>query len=198
MTLIEETTVLESALPVEDFKAHLRLGSGFEPDDVQDAVLVGFLRAAIAAVEARTAKALIQRNFVLSVTAWRRADAQVFPIAPVRAVTMMTAIDRAGVRTDLDAELYWLERDAHQPRLRSVSHALPSVPFAGSMEIAFNAGFGPDWSDVPPDLVQAVMLLAAHYYEFRQETTLSEGCMPFGVTSLIERYRVMRLGGVAT
>ena len=42
------------------------------------------------------------------------------------------------------------------------------------------------------------MLLASHYYEFRHETTLSEGCMPFGVTSLIERYRVMRLGARVT
>lgn len=197
MMLIEVTTVPDAALPVEEFKAHLRLGSGFGQDDVQDVVLVSFLRAAVAAIEARTGKVLIQRDFVMSLTGWRRGDAQVLPVAPVVAVTALTAVDRAGIRTDLAADLYWLERDAHQPRLRSVGHALPAVPEAGAIEIAFRAGFGAGWTDVPADLAQAVMLLAAHYYEFRHETALSEGCMPFGVTSLIERYRVMRLGGGA-
>ena len=47
--------------------------------------------------------------------------------------------------------------------------------------------------DLPADLGQAVLLLAAHYYEFRHETQLGDGCMPFGVTSLIERYRTVRV-----
>ncbi|MEM6371514.1 MAG: head-tail connector protein [Pseudomonadota bacterium] len=198
MMLIEETPVSPAALPVEEFKAHLRLGSGFAPDDVQDAVLVGFLRAAVVAIEARTGKILIERDFILSVNEWQSQDSQVFPVAPVRAVTMMTSIDRTGVRSDVASDLFWLERDGHRPRVRSVGQALPAIPVAGGIEVSFQAGFGPFWADVPADLVQAVMLLAAHYYEFRQETTLSEGCMPFGVTSLIERYRVLRLGGRTT
>lgn len=198
MTLIEETTVPDGALPVEKLKAHLRLGTGFADDTLQDAVLISFLRAAIAAVEARTGKALIERDFVLSVTEWRAPDFQVLPVAPAVVVSTMTEVDRMGMRTDVAADAYWLERDAHQPRVRSVGCALPSVPKEGAMDIAFRAGFGASWDDIPPDLAQAVMLLAAHYYEYRHETTLSEGCMPFGVTSLIERYRVMRLGGRTT
>lgn len=195
MTLIEETAVPDGALPVEKLKAHLRLGTGFADDTVQDGVLISFLRAAIASVEARTGKVLIERDFVLSVTEWRVPDVQVLPIAPAVVVSAMTLVDRIGARTDVAADAYWLERDAQQPRVRSVGRALPGVPKEGAVDIAFRAGFGPAWDDIPPDLAQAVMLLAAHYYEFRNETTLSEGCMPFGVTSLIERYRVMRLGG---
>ncbi len=195
MTLIEETAVPDGTLPVEKLKAHLRLGTGFADDTVQDGVLISFLRAAIASVEARTGKVLIERDFMLSVTEWRVPDAQVLPVAPAVVVSMMTLVDRLGVRTDVADDAYWLERDAQQPRVRSVGCALPGVPQEGAVDIAFRAGFGLTWDDVPPDLAQAVMLLAAHYYEFRNETTLSEGCMPFGVTSLIERYRVMRLGG---
>ncbi|MEL6452026.1 MAG: head-tail connector protein [Pseudomonadota bacterium] len=196
MMLIEETTVPNGALPVEEFKAHLRLGSGFGTDTVQDAVLVSFLRAAVAAVEARTSKALIERPFQLSLAAWGNLDAQSLPIAPVSVVTGLTLVDRAGVQVPVDGDTFWLERDAHRPRLRAVGLCLPVIPQAGTVEVAFRAGFGPVWADVPADLAQAVMLLAAHYYEFRNETTLSAGCMPFGVTSLIERYKVMRLGGV--
>ena len=37
-------------------------------------------------------------------------------------------------------------------------------------------------------------MLAAHYYEYRNDTGLSDSCMPFGVTSLIQRYRPLRIG----
>ncbi|PCH74343.1 MAG: hypothetical protein COC12_04000, partial [Rhodobacteraceae bacterium] len=46
---------------------------------------------------------------------------------------------------------------------------------------------------LPADLGQAVLLLAAHYYEYRDETSLGDGCMPFGVSSLVQRYRAVRL-----
>ena len=61
------------------------------------------------------------------------------------------------------------------------------------------AGYGPTWAEVPADLAQAMLMLAAHYYEYRSDTALGAGCMPFGVTALIERYRQVRmtLGGQA-
>ena len=195
MMLNEVTTVPDGALPVEEFKAHLRLGSGFGNDSVQNAVLISFLRAAVAAVEARTGKVLITRDFLLSVTELTAPDAIALPVAPVVTVNAVSTLDRSGGETPLSGDAYWLERDMHRPRLRSVSASLPVVTQGGSMTVSFTAGYGPSWSNVPADLAHAVMLLAAHYYEFRNETSLSEGCMPFGVTSLIERYKPMRLGG---
>lgn len=195
MMLIEETTVPDGALPVDDFKAHLRVGSGFTTDSLQDEVLRSFLRAALAAIEARTGKALYERQFSYGVTAWRDAEAQVLPVAPVRVVTGLKSIDSDGVEMALDAGSIWLEQDPARPRLRSVGSCLPTIPQAGSVSITFWAGFGPLWSDIPADLRQAVFLLASHYYEYRNETALSEGCMPFGVSSLIERYRVFRVFG---
>ena len=50
MMLIEESTVPDTALPVDVFKAHLRFGTGFTEASVQDAVLRGFLRAAMAVI----------------------------------------------------------------------------------------------------------------------------------------------------
>ena len=45
--LIEETNVPDAALPVAAFKAHLRMGTGFAEDTLQDAVLGSFLRSAM-------------------------------------------------------------------------------------------------------------------------------------------------------
>ena len=110
------------------------------------------------------------------------------------AITRVALVERNGAQTDVAASSYWLEQDSQRPRLRSVGSSLPMIPTGGSVIISFDAGFGPNWQDTPADLKQAVLLLASHYYEFRHETSLSDGCMPFGVTSLIERYKQMRLG----
>ncbi|MBE1284727.1 MAG: hypothetical protein GJ676_15555 [Rhodobacteraceae bacterium] len=193
MMLTEETTVPDSALPVEQFKAHLRLGTGFGEETLQDAVLNGFLRAAIAAIEARIGRVLIARDYSWSLTRWRDSAGQILPVVPVQSINAVILCGSAGDEEAVDVGLYRLEADSQAPRLRPTGSLLPSVPTGGSVRIELTAGMTSDWGGLPADLCQAVLMLAAHYYEYRNETKLSSGCMPFGVTSLIQRYRVMRL-----
>lgn len=193
MMLIEETNVPQSALPVALFKEHLRLGSGFSDDGLQDDLLESFLRSAMSAIEARTGKILIEREFSYTLSAWRDGQAQALPVAPVNAISRVSLVDRVGAESVVPAERYQLVPDMQRPMLRAAGAALPGIPQAGSARIGFLAGFGPDWSDLPADLQQAVMLLAAHYYEYRHEMQFDAGCMPFGVSALIERYRALRL-----
>ena len=193
MILIEDTTIPDTALPLDEFKAHLRLGTGFGDEALADSVLKGFLRAAIAAIEARTTKVLIARDFTWTLSYWRDRSGQGLPVAPVGSVTSVTLVDVAGATTLVDAATYRLEADSQCPRLRPVAGLLPMVPANGEVRISFNAGMSADWGGLPADLGQAVLLLAAHYHEFRHETALSDGCMPFGVTSLIQRYRLVRI-----
>jgi uncharacterized phiE125 gp8 family phage protein len=197
MMLVEETSVPTEALPVEEFRDHLRLGSGFSDDTLQDSVLESFLRAAISAVEARTGKVMFQQTFGWTLYGWRHGAAQGLPVAPVSEVIDVTLEDAQGTVVSVASSAYRLVSDPHHPILKGVSGALPSIPSDGSTTVRFVAGYGAVWSDSPADMRQAVLLLAAHYYEFRHETSLSEGCMPFGVVSLLERYRPMRLGAGA-
>jgi uncharacterized phiE125 gp8 family phage protein len=197
MMLVEQTTVPQAALPVAQFKEHLRLGTGFSDDWLQDQVLAGFLRAAMAAIEGRTAKALMEREFALTLPGWRKADRQALPVAPVSVVAEVVLIDPGGMETVVSPDRWRLVADRSVPVVFGVNGYLPQVAPGGAVRIGFLAGYGPEWSDLPPDLAQAVMMLAAHYYEYRQETALGAGCMPFGVTALIERYRVLRIGGAA-
>ncbi|WP_282151496.1 head-tail connector protein [Ruegeria atlantica] len=194
MMLIEETAIADAALPVDQFKAHLRLGTGFAEDSVQDDVLKGFLRAAVAAIEARTGKVLIERDFSWSLTVWRDQSGEVLPVAPVTDVKSVTLADAEGAETVVTPDRYRLEKDAQRPRLRPVGALMPKMPKGGSVRIDFAAGMAMDWGGLLADLGQAVLLLAAHYYEYRDETALGAGCMPFGVTSLIQRYRTVRFG----
>ncbi len=193
MMLVEETTVPLAALPVAEFKDHLRLGSGFADDGLQDSVLENYLRAAIAAIEARTGKILIARDFSWTLTAWRDPSEQALPIAPVNAIIDVVQIDRIGIESLTPPDSWRLVPDAQRPRLAANGGSLPLVPYNGSVRVGFNAGFGIEWSDLPADLGQAVLMLATHYYEYRHDLAATGASMPYGVNALIERYRTIRL-----
>lgn len=191
MILVELTTIPPEAVPVDGFKDHLRLGSGFSDDGLQDETLRGFLRAAMAAIEARTGKMLIARNFRWSISAWRDHARQPLPLAPVSELLSLVQVDRMGDETVLLLDDVTLEPDFQRPALVATNGVLPAIPIGGSIQAEVRAGFGPDWSDLPADLAQAVMMLAAHFYEYRHESAASS--LPYGVSALIERYRTVRL-----
>ena len=194
--LSEQTAVPQTALPIQEFKDHLRLGSGFADDGVQDALAEAYLRAALAAIEGRVGKALIARDFMLVLNGWRGGEAQAFPLAPVTAIGSVTIKDLAGVATVVAPTAYRLQKDLHRPKIVGVGACLPSIPSGGTVEILFTAGFGPAWGDVPLDLAQAVLLLAAQFHENRHERGELPSALPFGVMALIERWRTVRvLGG---
>ncbi len=195
MRLTEQAPVADAGLPVQELKDHLRLGSGFTDDGLQDALLRGYLRAALAAVEGRIGKALIARQFSLVLGRWGDSDGQALPLAPVGSVALVAITPEGGAPVPVDPSRWRLEADPQRPRLVPRAGALPAVPRGGQVEVLFEAGFGP-WAAVPPDLRQAVLLLAAQYHEFRHEAAAVAGAMPFGVMALIERWRTVRvLGG---
>ncbi len=192
MMLIEETQVPGSALPVQEFKDHLRLATGFAGTGSADGYLEELLRAALAAVEGRTGKVLFTRDFRWSLTGWRQGDAQALPVAPVTQMLSVAVTDRTGTETEIDAGRYWLEQDIQRPCLRATGSALPAIPTGGTAEVWFSAGFGATWLDIPVELRQAVLLVAAGYFERRHEEGAEPGAMPFGVMALIERWRTVR------
>ncbi len=198
MMLIEQTAVPVAALPVQGLKDHLRLGTGFSDDGMQDVLIEGYLRAAIAGIEGRIGKVLLSRQFLWVLEAWRDLAGQALPVAPVTAVVSVALVDGAGAVTVVDPARYRLVSDTHRPRLAAAGVLLPVVPVDGKAEVVFDAGFGATWSGVPADLAQAVLLLAAEFYERRHEAGLVAG-LPFAVQALIERWRNVRvLGGGAT
>jgi uncharacterized phiE125 gp8 family phage protein len=197
MMLVEVTAPTHEALPVAGLRDHLRLGTGFETagDAAETAALAGFLRAAMATIEARTGKAILARQFRLRLEEWRDAMGQPLPLAPVGAIERVEMDDGAGQVVLVDPATWRLQPDMQRPALMPAGAFLPQIPGGGHATITFTAGFGPQWSDVPADLAQAVLMLAARYHEDRSFEG-SQAAMPFGVSALIERWRAVRvLGG---
>jgi len=193
MDLIDSPIPL-AALPIAAFRDHLRLSSGFADDTTQDALLEQYLRAALATVEGRTARALIARDMSLRLARWRTDCGQVLPVAPVSAVASVTLVTRDGAATVIDPARYALQADGPRPRLVPTGSILPPIPTGGQAVVVFTAGFGM-WGDIPADLLQAVFLLAAQSYENRDGGASED--MDFGIRSLLERWRDLRLGGGA-
>ncbi|WP_435259183.1 head-tail connector protein [Thioclava sp. FR2] len=196
MMLTEVAKVPDALLPVQAVKDHLRLGTGFSSDGMQDGLLAGYLRAALAAIEGRTGKALLTRSFIFRVDRWRsRTVAQSLPIAPVVAVNSVVTLDGFGGGGPIDPLKWRFVPDMSRPRIEGLG-GLPTIPEGGCAEIHFDAGFGAAWSDVPPDLAQAVVLLSAEYYEQRHSGGDQGNTLPLPVRALIERWRTVRvLGG---
>lgn len=194
MMLTETTPVPSLALPVEEMKDHLRMGSGFADDGLQDGLIEAYLRAAMAAIEGRIGKMLFQRRFLWVLECWRDAE-QALPVAPVAGIVSVTLVDAAGGEVVVPVGAYRLIPDLHRPRLAGKGTSLPTIPSEGLVKVVFDAGFGAAWTDIPVDLRQAVLLLAGEYYEHRHDDGAQAAGLPFGVVTLIERWRTVRILG---
>jgi len=190
MDLVETSTVVDGDLPVAAFRAHLRLGAGFADEATSDGLLVQYLRAAIAMIEGRTGKVLLSHGFKMTLTNWRWSSVQALPLAPVSVVSAVTMRDATGATEVIDPSRWRLVADRHRPQLAATGATLPMVPTSGAVEVDFTAGFGLVWDAVPDDLKQAVMLLAAAFYENRTE---GDAGLPGAVEGLIARWLPVRL-----
>lgn len=193
MMMVEMSSVSTALLPVTELTDHLRLSSGFADDGSQDAELESCLRAALAAIEARTGKALFRRGFSWHLSHWQNPREQALPVAPVVTLDSVKLVSRAGAETVLDPQAYSLRSDSHRPAIVATG-SLPNPSTGGSVEIEFTAGYGLDWHGIPADLRQAVLLQAAEYYEAKGT---GEAGMACGVAVLIEPYRSVRMRGLS-
>ncbi len=191
MILTETAPAAVTPVSLSDFSAHLRLAHGFPDDGAEDALLELYLRNAASAVEARTGRALIRRGFLLRLAAWSRDGHVVLPVGPVEAVDSLRFV-RGAETVEVAAGAWALEPGTGRQRVTGPAGGpLPPVPAGHVAELVFDAGFGAAAADVPGDLRQAVMVLAAHYYENRY---VDEGpAMPLAVRALLEPWRPARI-----
>ena len=141
MMLTEETPVPSAALPVEEMKDHLRLGSGFADDALQDGLIESQLRAAMAAIEGRIGKMLFRRRFLWALEGWR-GEEQALPVAPVASIVSVTLVNALGGEVVVAPASYRLIPDLQRPRLAGLGTSLPTIPTDGMVKVVFDAGFG--------------------------------------------------------
>ena len=179
-------------MPVTEAVEHLRLGHGFADDGSEDALVERYLRSAMAAVERRIGQALIRRRFAVSVSRWDRTGRLAMPLGPVEAI-VSAELDTGAGPSALSIEGWTVEPCAQRPRLSRNGGALAPIPRGGRVRIVFEAGLAADWPGVPADLREAVLLLAAEFYERRGTEHVAAAGFPGPVASLLAPHMALRV-----
>lgn len=172
-----------------DLKAFLKLDG---PEE--DVLLNSVAMAARAHLEALTQKVFITQRWRITRDSWPASGRFALPVGPVASLDRIT-VDAGGGPGEIDLAGIALDGPGLPPRLafRPRSLPVPAVPLGG-IAIEVTAGYGgPD--DVPAPLVQAVRLLAAHWFENRTLVTVGHevAVMPRGIEALIAPFQVRRV-----
>ena len=189
MTLFR--TVIPEAEPVTlvEAKQHLRIDH-----ESEDGLLAGLIRAAREDVEASCGVALIDQAWRKTLDRLPRSSTVPLRRHPLKAITAVTVYGSDGEASLVDPTDYRIDAEARPARL----HFLKVPPIGAAMngiEIDFTAGFGEAGTDVPDLLKRAILLLVAHWYEFRAEVSAAAQPVsyPHGYDRLIAPWRTRRL-----
>ena len=169
-----------------DAKAHLRV-EGTEEDDLIGAQI----EAARAYVEAMTGVCLVERTLTLRADNW--TDLAAFPVAPVTAVASITYTDTEGTPQTLSTDIYALRLEGLDPgAVLKNAQSWPTIQPGTQIEIEVTAGYG-QATDVPQAVVQALKLVVADFYTFRESAQIGSvaGRIPTSATvdALLANYR---------
>ena len=112
----------------------------------------------------------------------------------MREVLSVTVYGREGEAAIVDPGDYEIDMASRPARLRLLRRVDPGKCMNG-IEIDFAAGFGEAGTDVPDMLKRAIMMLVAHWYEFRGSFRAKDQpvTFPAGFDRKLAGYRAGRL-----
>ncbi|MCB1447692.1 MAG: head-tail connector protein [Rhizobiaceae bacterium] len=172
-----------------EFKAHLRIDDGDE-----DALLADLARAARDHLERMTGLALINQGWRLFLDDWPESGTIDLVRGPVTAIDAVRFYDEAGEAVEMPLAGHVLDGARRPARLWIRGRPDPRRAING-IEVDFTAGFGESGADVPDTLRRALLLHAAHMYEFRGAVPveLQPASIPEGYDRLVAPFRMRRL-----
>jgi uncharacterized phiE125 gp8 family phage protein len=189
MTLLRTDGPVAEPVTLADARAHLRIAG-----EAEDGLIEGLIRAAREEVERATGLALLSQRWRLVLDRWPAGATVLMRRHPVRAVEDVTVYAADGAASVLDPADYLLDPVSRPARLQFL-RPLPAPRRMNGIEIDFLAGFGEAGSDVPDGLKRAILLLVAHWYEFRAAFDAGDQpvSLPSGYERLIAGWKELRL-----
>ncbi|WP_378943684.1 head-tail connector protein [Mesorhizobium sp. ANAO-SY3R2] len=189
MTLIRTGAPAVEPVTLVDAKAHLRITHSSE-----DALIGGLIRAAREDVERTTGMALIDQTWRLVLDDWPADNCVDLTRHPIRQIVSVTTFGSEGEASVVNPADYQLDSLSRPARLH-FARAQERLRAMNGVEIDFRAGFGEAGTDVPDLLKRAILLLVAHWYEFRAGFGPDEQPVsyPGGYDRLLAGYRARRL-----
>ncbi|MEM6851363.1 MAG: head-tail connector protein [Pseudomonadota bacterium] len=172
-------------------KLHLRIDHSDE-----DSYIAGLIVAARRLAEKRTGRSFITQTWALTMDAFADPDVVELRRGPVQSIDHFRVYDADDAAETVAATAYRLDGEGAYPRLTRRGAASWPRPGrrASGIEIQYRAGFGDTATDVPQDVRQAILTLAAHLYERREilsERRLYEA--PPAFSALLAPYMAVRI-----
>lgn len=191
MPLSIETVTAPTGLPVSLSEAmtHLRY------EGVEDKPLItSLVRAAVDHAQAFTGRQLMTATYKLRLASCEiPAGDIVLPHAPLQSVSAVEYVDAAGANQTLSTSLYTVHRHGDPGRIRpAYGQQWPTVrDQRDAMTVTFVAGYA-SASLVPASIRQAILMLAAHWYEHREAAVdgPAPGPVVMGAQSLMWQHKV--------
>jgi uncharacterized phiE125 gp8 family phage protein len=189
MTLFRTVEPAIEPVTLAEAKAHLRI-DGTADDDL----LAGLIRAARQEVEQATGTALLEQNWRLALDCLPANGTSLLKVHPLREILSITLYGSEGEASVLAPANYQVDALSRPARVH-LDTAPPALRAMNGVEIDFSAGFGESGADVPDLLKRAILLLVAHWYEFRAGFGPADQPVsyPAGYERLIAGYRAGRL-----
>lgn len=173
------------AIDLASLKNHLRVSGTSE-----DAVIDGYRLAAIGHIGKMTGLYLAPQTVEAVTSTW--SDLALLPFAPIVSV-VVSYRDLTGTFQIFNSGSYTLlDSDPLAPAIELVPGASWPGIYSRSDAIKLTAVCG--YSALPDGIRQAILLLAADWYESREDTTAERGVTPMtvpnGINALLANYRL--------
>ena len=183
-------------------KSHLRV----DHDDEDNLITMYGMTARVAA-ERYMNRALINTGFLYTVQPDVRARVPGYSAGPLRyrhpielprsplvRIVSVATNDIAGNAATIPSAAYVLEAATDPARLRLdyASNLITPVAPLLSIQIAYVAGYGTDATNIPPTMINAILIGAAFFYENRGD---EGGELPKAAQWLLDMDRVSYFGG---
>jgi uncharacterized phiE125 gp8 family phage protein len=178
-------------------KAHCRVAIS---DD--DGLIAGYLLAARQIIETELRRSLISQTWDYFVDCdwpcekvggqWHRRIT--LPLPPLLSVTSISYVDSSGGTQTLAADQYRVSTKRHEGVIEPAYGVTwpPVRDQVDAITVRFVCGYGPNPSDVPEPIRQAILLLVGHWYENREAVNVGNIVtpLPFAVDALLFPFRV--------
>lgn len=176
-------------LMLAEIKAHLRIDGTDE-----DGLLAGLVRIAREHLERATGLALISQGWRLYLDCWPQSGVLEISRGPLLAVDAIRAFDELGEESEVALTGHVLD-GARRPARLWLRESPAARQAINGVEVDFTAGFGESGAEVPDTLKRAMLLHAAHMFEFRGAVPIEmqPASVPEGYDRLVAPFLMRRL-----
>lgn len=164
-------------------------------ENTDDDILISdLINQAVTYIENYTGQKLITQTWRLFFDELPAGAILELALAPVISLTAFRYFDASGDAQIVAPGDYELDMYSNPARL-VIKNAISPGPHINGLEIDLQVGFGASSVDVPGDILRAIMVTIAHWYEFRGAVHPGDQPLssPAGLSDLLAPYRKAKL-----